>query len=74
MLPPEQLVTVIIGDPEGDGIFEADGNLDEQTGAEVLSLFDRLTADGVALLVATHDQAIARSATRVLHLSEGRLS
>lgn len=30
-LPPEQLVTVILGDPEGDGIFEADGNLDPNT-------------------------------------------
>ena len=53
---------------------EPTGNLDEQTGAEILSLFDRLTADGVALLVATHDQAIARSADRVLRLSGGRLS
>lgn len=30
-LPAEQLVTVIVGDPEGDGVFEADGNTDPQT-------------------------------------------
>jgi len=53
---------------------EPTGNLDEQTGADILSLFDQLTQDGVALLVATHDQAIARSADRVLRLAGGRLS
>jgi hypothetical protein len=30
-LPPEQLVTLIVGDPEGDGVFEADGNTDPRT-------------------------------------------
>jgi predicted ABC-type transport system involved in lysophospholipase L1 biosynthesis ATPase subunit len=53
---------------------EPTGNLDERTGAEILALFEQLTADGVALLVATHDPAIARSANRILHLSGGRLS
>ena len=30
-LPAAQLVTVIVGDPEGDGVFEADGNTDPET-------------------------------------------
>ena len=53
---------------------EPTGNLDAHTGAEILTLFDQLAEDRVALLVATHDEAIARSADRVLHLREGRLT
>ncbi len=53
---------------------EPTGNLDAQTGADILGLFDELAAQNVALLVATHDEAIARSAGRVLRLAGGRLS
>jgi putative ABC transport system ATP-binding protein len=52
---------------------EPTGNLDQETGAQILGLFERLTAEGVALLIATHDDAIARGASRVLRLREGRL-
>lgn len=51
---------------------EPTGNLDAQTGAEVLALFQELAADGVALLLATHDVAIAERANRRLELSAGR--
>ena len=30
-LPPDQLVTLSVGDPEGDGVFEADGDTDPLT-------------------------------------------
>jgi putative ABC transport system ATP-binding protein len=53
---------------------EPTGNLDAETGADILALFDTLTAAGVSLLIATHDEAIARSAARVLRLRAGRLS
>ncbi len=52
---------------------EPTGNLDAETGAELLVLFDRLTSEGVALLIATHDEMIASSADRVLKLRGGRL-
>lgn len=52
---------------------EPTGNLDAETGADILALFDRLTDDGVALLIATHDEMIASSADRILKLRAGRL-
>jgi putative ABC transport system ATP-binding protein len=52
---------------------EPTGNLDHNTGHEVLRLFEQLTRDGVALLIATHDEAIATSAHRVLRLAAGVL-
>lgn len=52
---------------------EPTDNLDRETGAAVLDLFADLTAAGIALLVATHDEEIARSAHRVLELRGGVL-
>ena len=53
---------------------EPTGNLDAETGAKILQLFDALTASGVALLIATHDRAIADSSRRELKLKDGKLS
>lgn len=53
---------------------EPTGNLDRETGAEVLRLFDELTAQGVTLLIATHDDAIAAAAHRVVTLRRGVLA
>lgn len=53
---------------------EPTGNLDETTAKQVLALFDRLGSEGVALLIVTHDVAVARTAQRVLRLTEGKLA
>ena len=53
---------------------EPTGNLDRETGAEVLRFFDELTQEGVTLLIATHDEAIAAAAHRVLTLKKGVLT
>ena len=53
---------------------EPTGNLDEETAQQVLPvLFSITRARGATLLVVTHDEALARSADRVLELREGRL-
>jgi putative ABC transport system ATP-binding protein len=50
---------------------------DEPTGAldseEVLELFRRLHAGGQTILLVTHDQQVARGATRVVAMRDGRL-
>ena len=53
---------------------EPTGNLDRQTGAEILRLFGELTQEGVTLVIATHDEAIAGAANRVLTLERGVLT
>lgn len=53
---------------------EPTGNLDSQTAAGILDLFSHLADMGKTLLVATHDQEVARRATRILHIEDGRLS
>ena len=54
---------------------EPTGNLDEQTGAEVLSLMLDLVAEtGAGLFLVTHSETVARRLSRRLHLSAGRLA
>ncbi len=54
---------------------EPTGNLDEETGAQVLDLMLDLVAEtGAALLCVTHSQALATRLERQLHLSHGRLA
>ena len=51
---------------------EPTGNLDSENGRRVLSLLRELNREtGVALLLATHDPALAAAADRVLRLRDG---
>jgi lipoprotein-releasing system ATP-binding protein len=53
---------------------EPTGNLDPHTADEVHRLFEVLNRElGVTLVVATHNERLARSMSRILRLSEGRL-
>ena len=54
---------------------EPTGNLDQNTGEQVLSLFARLHHDlNLTLIVATHDTSVAQRADYELHLVDGRLA
>jgi putative ABC transport system ATP-binding protein len=50
---------------------EPTGELDAKTGAEVISLFERLNRDGTTLIVVTHDEDLASAAKRVVHMRDG---
>jgi putative ABC transport system ATP-binding protein len=52
---------------------EPTGELDEQTGRHIVGLLERVNADGTALVVVTHDQAVAASADRLLRMRDGRI-
>ena len=53
---------------------EPTGNLDQETGIQVMQLLDRLTRQaGKNLLLVTHSMEAAAYADRVLHLRDGRL-
>lgn len=53
---------------------EPTGNLDHRTSGEVMALFEELNADGLTLIVITHDQDVARRARRRIQISDGRLT
>ncbi|MBX3146681.1 MAG: ABC transporter ATP-binding protein [Gemmatimonadales bacterium] len=52
---------------------EPTGELDVETGNQVLDLFDRLHADGRTLIVVTHDERLASRARRRVRLRDGRV-
>jgi putative ABC transport system ATP-binding protein len=53
---------------------EPTGNLDATTSGEVMELFEELHADGLTLIIITHDKDVAERATRTIRISDGRLS
>jgi len=52
---------------------EPTGELDQATGEHVAALLDRVNADGTAMVIVTHDHALASRARRVLTMRDGRV-
>jgi putative ABC transport system ATP-binding protein len=52
---------------------EPTGELDRATGEQIARLLDRVNTDGTALVLVTHDPALAERARRVLAMSDGRV-
>ena len=53
---------------------EPTGNLDQETGASILELFDQLHAQGQTTVIVTHDPKVADAADRVVTLVDGHLA
>jgi putative ABC transport system ATP-binding protein len=52
---------------------EPTGNLDSQTGEEIMRLFERLHTDGNTIILVTHEKDIADHAHRTIHIRDGRI-
>jgi putative ABC transport system ATP-binding protein len=52
---------------------EPTGELDRATGEQIAALLDRVNADGTAMVIVTHDPALAERCTRVLSMRDGRI-
>ena len=52
---------------------EPTGELDRATGEQIAALFDRVNHDGTAVVIVTHDLAIASRASRRLEMRDGRI-
>jgi ABC-type lipoprotein export system ATPase subunit len=53
---------------------EPTGNLDSQSGAEVVALMRELNRDlGTTVIIVTHDPSVARRADRILLMRDGRI-
>lgn len=52
---------------------EPTGNLDSQSGAEILEMIDELNAQGKTIIVVTHDDHICTRTHRSVHLLDGRI-
>lgn len=52
---------------------EPTGEVDAATEGSILNILDEQRLAGVAILVATHSQALAARADRIIHLQDGRI-
>jgi putative ABC transport system ATP-binding protein len=52
---------------------EPTGNLDRHSGAEVIELIEQLNANGITLIVVTHDPDIGGRAKRRIHMVDGKI-
>jgi putative ABC transport system ATP-binding protein len=52
---------------------EPTGNLDSQTGAEIMALFDELNGRGNTIVLVTHEEDIAAHARRIVRLKDGKI-
>jgi putative ABC transport system ATP-binding protein len=52
---------------------EPTGNLDTQTGREILDLFHELHGRGNSIILVTHEDDVAREAARVIRLRDGKI-
>jgi putative ABC transport system ATP-binding protein len=68
------LARALINDPRLLLADEPTGNLDTQTGTEIIDLLLQLRQDrGMTIVIATHDPAVAERCDHIIHLRDGRL-
>ncbi len=65
------IARALVGKPSVIMADEPTGNLDQQTGLEILDLFDRLRAGGQTMIIVTHDPSIAARARETIRLVDG---
>jgi len=53
---------------------EPTGNLDSQTGVEIMKLFDKLHAEGNTIILVTHERDIAAYAHRSISIRDGKIA
>jgi putative ABC transport system ATP-binding protein len=68
------IARALANDPAVVAADEPTGNLDSETAAAVLELFRALAAGGTTVVIATHERDIARLATRIVVLGDGRIA
>ena len=67
------IARAIVTDPALILADEPTGNLDTASGAEVLGLFERLSAAGRTIILITHEEEVAKHARRVIRVRDGQI-
>jgi len=69
------IARALVADPKLLVADEPTGNLDSASAAQVADLlFDLRREHGAALVLVTHDEALARRCHRIVHIADGRIA
>ena len=64
----------LVNDPQLIIADEPTGNLDSSRGADVINELKRLNAEGITLIIITHDASVAAQAKRIIEIRDGKIS
>jgi cell division transport system ATP-binding protein len=68
------IARAIVGNPKIIVADEPTGNLDTELSIEIIKIFERINANGVTIIIATHDNTLLKMfARRILKLDKGKL-
>jgi putative ABC transport system ATP-binding protein len=68
------IARALVNDPDIILADEPTGNLDSQSGAELMVLFQELNRErGLTIVFVTHDALVARHTGRIVYLADGRI-
>jgi putative ABC transport system ATP-binding protein len=67
------IARALVNDPSILLADEPTGALDTQTSTEIMAVFDKLNADGITIILVTHEQEVADHARRQLVFRDGRV-
>src|SRR5271166_5035407 len=67
------IARALVNDPSIILADEPTGNLDSQTGVEIMALLDRLHEQGNTIVLVTHEHDIAEYAHRIIHIRDGQV-
>ena len=68
------IARALVNDPQLIIADEPTGNLDSSRGEDVMNELSRLNAEGITLIIITHDPNVANRAKRVLDIRDGKIS
>jgi putative ABC transport system ATP-binding protein len=67
------IARALVSDPALVLADEPTGNLDSETGEQIMELFADIHADGNTILMVTHERHIAEHAERIVHMLDGQI-
>ena len=68
------IARALVNDPSLILADEPTGNLDTQTGEQVMDLFGRLNDEGRTIVLITHEPNIAHHSKRIIRIQDGRIA